>query len=94
VWQNYLVVDATVRGWSERRMDNDQRNRQPLIPADATIDFKLSGAVGHFFWSVAVNNVLNALYYDYAVASTFTDGRFSAYPLPGRTYMVKAGATF
>ena len=94
VWQNYLVVDATVRGWSERRMDNDQRNRQPLIPADATIDFKLSGEVGHFFWSIGVNNVLNALYYDYAVASTFTDGRFSAYPLPGRTYMVKAGATF
>ena len=94
VLQNYLVVDATVRGWSERRMDNDQRNRQPLIPADATIDLKLSGEVGHFFWSLGVNNVLNALYYDYAVASTFTDGRFSAYPLPGRTYMVKAGATF
>ena len=94
VWQNYLVVDATMRGWSERRMDNDQRNRQPLVPADATIDFKLSGEVGHFFWSIGVNNVLNALYYDYAVASTFTDGRFSAYPLPGRTYMVKAGATF
>jgi iron complex outermembrane receptor protein len=94
VWEKYLVVDATVRGWSERRMDNDQRNRQPLIPADATIDFKLSGEYGHFFWSLGVNNVLNALYYDYAVASTFTDGRFSAYPLPGRTYMVKAGATF
>jgi len=88
------VVDATVRGWSERRMDNDQRNRQPLIPADATIDLKLSGEVGHFFWSLGVNNVLNALYYDYAVASTFTDGRFSAYPLPGRTYMVKAGVIF
>ena len=94
VWQKYLVVDATVRGWSERRMDNDQRNRQPLIPADATIDLKLSGEVGHFFWSLGVNNVLNALYYDYAVASTFTDGRLSAYPLPGLTYMVKAGATF
>lgn len=94
VWQNYLVVDATVRSWSERRMDNDQRNRQPLIPADATIDLKLSGEYGHLFWSIGVNNVLNALYYDYAVASTFTDGRFSAYPLPGRTYMVKAGATF
>jgi iron complex outermembrane recepter protein len=94
VWQNYLVFDATVRGWSERRMDNDQPNRQPLIPANATIDLKLSGEYGHLFWSVAVNNVLNALYYDYAVASAFTDGRFSAYPLPGRTYMVKAGATF
>jgi hypothetical protein len=29
-----------------------------------------------------------------AIASAFTDGNFSAYPLPGRTYMVKAGATF
>jgi len=94
VWQNYLVVDATVRGWSERQMDNDQRNRQPLIPANATVDFRLSGEYQHFFWSISVNNVLNALYYDYAVASAFTDGRFSAYPLPGRTYMVKAGATF
>jgi iron complex outermembrane recepter protein len=94
VWQNYLVADATVRGWSQRRMDNDQANRQSLIPANATIDLKLSGEYEHFFWSVSVNNVLDALYYDYAIASAFTDGRFSAYPLPGRTYMVRAGATF
>ena len=94
IWQKYLVADATVRGWSERFMDNDQKNTQRRIPANATIDFKLSGAYEHFFWSLSVNNLLNALYYDYAIASAFTDGRFSAYPLPGRTYMVKAGATF
>ena len=94
IWQNYLVADATVRGWSERFMDNDQANTQRRIPASATVDFKLSGAYEHFFWSISVNNILNALYYDYAIASPFTDGRFSAYPLPGRTYMVKAGATF
>ena len=94
IWQNYVVADATVRAWSERFMDNDQKNTQRRIPADSTVDFKLSGAYEHFFWSLSVNNVLNALYYDYAIASAFTDGRFSAYPLPGRTYMVKAGATF
>ena len=94
IWQNYLVADATVRGWSERFMDNDQANTQRRIPASATIDLKLSGQYQHLFWSVSVNNVLNALYYDYAIASSFTEGRFSAYPLPGRTYMVKAGATF
>jgi iron complex outermembrane receptor protein len=94
IWQNYVVADATVRGWSERFMDNDQKNTQRRIPADATVDFKLSGEYQHFFWSLSVNNLFNALYYDYAIASTFTDGRFSAYPLPGRTYMVKAGATF
>ena len=65
-------ADATVRGWSERFMDNDQNNTQRRIPADATIDFKLSGAYEHFFWSICVNNILNALYYDYAIASTFT----------------------
>jgi iron complex outermembrane receptor protein len=41
-----------------------------------------------------VNNLFNAVYYDYAIASAFTSGRFSAYPLPGRTYLVRAGATF
>lgn len=94
IWQNYLVADATVRAWSERFMDNDQANTQRRIPANATVDFKLSGEYQHFFWSISANNLLNALYYDYAVASSFTPGRFSAYPLPGRTYMVKAGATF
>ncbi|MEH2504636.1 iron complex outermembrane receptor protein [Bradyrhizobium sp. AZCC 1578] len=94
IWQNYLVFDATVRAWSERFMDNDQANTQRRIPADATVDLKLSGAYDRFFWSVGVNNLFNALYYDYAIASSFTPGRFSAYPLPGRTFMVKAGATF
>ena len=94
IWQNYLVFDATLRAWSERFMDNDQANTQRRIPASATADVKLSGAYNRFFWSVSVNNLFNALYYDYAIASTFTAGRFSAYPLPGRTYMVKAGATF
>ena len=94
IWQNYLVFDATVRAWSERFMDNDQTNTQRRIPADATVDLKLSGAYDRFFWSVSVNNLFNALYYDYAIASTFTPGRFAAYPLPGRTFMVKAGATF
>jgi iron complex outermembrane receptor protein len=94
IWQNYLVFDATVRAWSERFMDNDQANTQRRIPADATVDLKLSGAYEHFFWSLSVNNLFDALYYDYAIASSFTPGRFSAYPLPGRTYMVKVGATF
>src|SRR5205085_12593294 len=26
IWQNYLVLDATLRGWSERYMDNDKAN--------------------------------------------------------------------
>jgi iron complex outermembrane recepter protein len=94
IWQDYLVFDGTLRGWSSRIMDNDQANTQTRIPANATADVKLSGKYDRYFWSVSVNNLFNALYYDYAIASSFTAGRFSAYPLPGRTYMVRAGATF
>lgn len=93
-WQKYLVVDATVRYWSSRRMDNDQGNTQDLIPANATVDFRLSGEYDHLFWSASVNNLFDVKYYDYAVASSFTPGRFAAYPLPGRTFLVKAGVAF
>lgn len=94
IWQNYLVLDGTLRAWSSRFMDNDQANQRTVIPANATIDLKLSGAYQNFFWSFAVNNVLDALYYDYAIASSFTPGRFSAYPLAGRSYLLKAGVAF
>lgn len=91
IWEKYLVLDATARFWGSRHMDNDQGNKQPMIPADATLDLKISGEVNNFFWSFSVNNVFDALYYDYAVASAFTPGSFNAYPLPGRTYLLKAG---
>jgi iron complex outermembrane receptor protein len=94
IWQKFLVADATVRYWSSHHMDNDQPNDQPLIPQEATVDLKLSGAYDRFFWSLSVNNLFNVLYYDYAIASAFTPGAFSAYPLPGRTYIVRAGVTF
>lgn len=94
IWQNYLVLDATARYWSERRMDNDNANTRPVIPANATVDLKLSGIYDRYFWSASVNNLFDVKYYDYAVASTFTPGRFNAYPLPGRSFLVKAGVNF
>ena len=94
IWQNYLLHDATARFWSERHMDNDQAGTRSRFLATARSTSSFSGQVERYVWSLSVNNVLNALYYDYAIASTFTDGRFSAYRLPRRTYLLKAGATF
>ncbi|HEY6024718.1 MAG TPA: TonB-dependent receptor [Pseudolabrys sp.] len=88
------VFDAVLRYVGERRMDNDQANFQPLIPAHTTMDVRLGGQVQNLFWSIAVQNLFNVLYFDYAVASSATFGRYNAYPLPGRTYMAKAGVTF
>lgn len=104
--QKLLVLDVTGRFFGERRMDNDQMNIQPLIPANATADVKLGGSYDRFFWSAAVLNVFDLHYYDYAIASGGiaagpffgglppTIGLFSAFPLAGRTFMLRAGATF
>jgi iron complex outermembrane receptor protein len=94
IWKKMAVLDVTARFIGERRMDNDQTNTQPLIPANVTVDVKLGGQYDRFFWSAAVLNLLDASYFDYAIASAFTQGFYSAYPQPGRTFMLRGGMTF
>ncbi len=94
IYQKFAVFDAVVRFVGARRMDNDQANFQPTIPAHTTVDVRLGGEHKHFFWSASVQNVFDVKYFDYAVASSATYGRYNAYPLPGRTFMVKAGMTY
>jgi iron complex outermembrane receptor protein len=94
IYKKLATFDAVVRYVGARRMDNDQANVQPLIPAHTTVDLRLGGAYQNLFWSVSAQNLFNVMYYDYAVASSSTYGRYNAYPLAGRTFMVKAGATF
>jgi iron complex outermembrane receptor protein len=86
-----LVLDATVRFWSDRRMDNDQANVQPVIPANATVDLQLGGEYGRLTWSVAVQNLLDVDYFDYAIASATTAGYYTGYPQPGRTFLARLG---
>jgi iron complex outermembrane receptor protein len=99
-----LMFDVTSRFFSDRRMDNDQANIQPVIPAQATVDIKLGGRYKNFFWSASVLNLLDKHYFDYAIASGGiavgpffptglppTLGAYSAYPLAGRTFMVRLG---
>ena len=95
IWQRYLVFDANARFWSDRRFDNDQPNKAQLIPANGTIDLKLSGEIDRFFWSASVVNLLDNYYYDYGIASaTVGNGSIAIYPLPGRVLMFKGGMTF
>jgi iron complex outermembrane receptor protein len=94
LYKKYLVLDAVLRYVGDRRMDNDQANFQPLIPSHTTLDIRLGGEAKNLFWSVSVQNLFDVLYFDYAVASSATFGRYNAYPLPGRTFLVKAGVTF
>jgi iron complex outermembrane receptor protein len=105
--QKLLTLDVTSRLYGPRRMDNDQINVQPLIPAQATVDVKLGGQYDRFFWSAAVLNLFDKHYFDYAISSGGiaggpffppglppTIGLFNAFPLAGRTFLLQAGATF
>jgi iron complex outermembrane receptor protein len=89
-----LTFDTIVRYVGERRMDNDQANFQPMIPAYTTVDLQLGGQINQFNWSAGVANLFDVKYFDYSFASTATFGAYNAYPLPGRTFMVKAGTTW
>ncbi len=92
VWRKYLVLDGAVRYNGARRMDNDQANFQPMIPAFTTVDLRIGGEVKNMFWSVAAQNLFNVKYFDYAVASSSTFGTYNAYPQPGAAYMARLGA--
>ena len=80
-----------------RRMDNDQLNIQPMIPASTVVDIRFGGEYDRYFWSFAVQNLFNANYFDYAIASPFPFGfasqlnTYNAYPQPGRSFMLKGG---
>ena len=79
-------VSAAIAYLSEQFMDNDEPNTLGVkIPSATLVDFKLSHALGKARVGLAVNNLLDRKYYNYAVRSAFTADRYSVYPLSGRT---------
>lgn len=94
IYKKYLVFDATARAFGPRWMDNDSANVQPLIAGKTIVDARIGGEYDKFFWSFAAQNVFDVRYFEYSVASAFELGRYSAYPLPGRTFLLKAGVTW
>ena len=89
-----LMASATVNYFGRKRMENDESNFQPQIKDYALVDLKLSGAYRRLNWSAKINNIFDTSYFNYAVASATTHGSYSAYPLPGRTFMLTAGMDF
>lgn len=90
----WLALDTVVQYVGSRRMDNDQRNFQPMIPEHTTVDVRLGGEVEQFFWSAGVANLFDVQYFDYSIASATTFNTYNVYPQPGRTYMIKAGTNW
>lgn len=67
-------------------MDNDEANTLGIkIPAYSIADLKIVHRTGAWQLNATVNNLFDTSYYNYAVSSQFTAGKFNAYTLPGRT---------
>jgi iron complex outermembrane receptor protein len=95
-WQirPWVALSTTIRYVGARRMDNDSANTAARISDHTIADLRLSGRYRQFNWALTVSDLFNKSYFEYAAASTFTPGAFSAYPLPRRTVMFQVGMTF
>lgn len=75
--------------------DNDQANTfNQQMPAYTTVDMKLTHREGAWLIAATFNNLFNRQYFTYAAASTFTPGRYAAYPMQGRSVSVNANYQF
>jgi iron complex outermembrane recepter protein len=81
-----LLLSASVIYNGTQRFDNDESNSFMKIPAYQTVQTKLTHTEHGWHISGAIDNLFNKEAFDYGVRSTFTPGRYNAYPLAGRTY--------
>lgn len=58
------------------------------IPDYQVVDIKISKQLDAFLLSATVNNLFDEEYYSFGVNSTFTPGRYNAYPLPERHWLL------
>lgn len=87
--------NATQTAVSSSFMENDETNDLGAkIPGYGLTDLRLDHTFDQWRLTLAVNNVFDHAYFNYAVRSQFVANRFNAYPLPGRTASVALTYTF
>jgi iron complex outermembrane receptor protein len=90
-------LNALVSYVGSQFMDNDEGNTLGVkIPGYTVADLKLVWAEGGWRLTAAVNNLLDNKYYNYAVRSQLaaSPDRYSAYPLPERSFTMTAEYAF
>ncbi|MDA0225148.1 MAG: TonB-dependent receptor [Proteobacteria bacterium] len=79
-------ISGLVTMVSRQVMDNDEPNTLGTrIPGYVLVDLKAEQTFSWGRLGLAINNVFDQSYFNYAVRSAFTKDRYAVYPLPGRT---------
>ena len=90
-----LRLDGVWSYVSSQFMENDEENDfGTKIPSYSVTDLRLAYQMRNASLALTVNNVFDEEYYNYAVTSIFTAGRYSAYPLPGRNAFLELKLLF
>ena len=76
--------------------DNDQENTFPAsMPAYTVVDLKFTQTIDRLTLGLAINNLLNKLYYSYAIESTSELADLHhAYPQADQTFLLTADYRF
>jgi len=90
-----LTLSGSVRKVSSAVMENDEGNTLAArIPGYTLLDLRAAWDAGSWQFALAVNNVFDRRYFNYAVRSQFVLDRYNAYPLPGRTALATVAYRF
>lgn len=82
-------LNTTVTYVGSQFMENDEANTLGMkIPAYSLVDVKLTHQMQGWQVNASVNNLMDRKYFNYAVSSQFTPGKYNAYTLPGRTFFI------
>jgi iron complex outermembrane receptor protein len=87
-------LNGVARYVGRQYYDNDQTNSFPdRMPAYVTVDIKVTHVQRDLSLSLAVNNILNKQYYNYAIRNN-AGTSFNAYPQPDQTLLASAEYRF
>ena len=87
-----LAASATHIG--AKRFDNDQNNTFMKIPAYHTVQARITHTYQAWHMSAGVDNLFGTKAYDSGIISLWTPGRYNAYPLPERSFLVSVERGF
>lgn len=85
---------ASVTHIGAKRFDNDQNNTFMKIPAYHTVQASITHTYQAWRMAANVDNLFGTKAYDSGIISLFTPGRYNAYPLPERSFLISVERSF
>ena len=96
-WQlsKFTKVSTTLEFQDDMRMESDDENFQhKKIPSHFLSNLSLESTIANLNFIFSIDNIFNESFYNYAVASSSSQGVYNAYPEPGRVIHLSVGKNF